>query len=65
MKYAKHRKPSPQRLKRSFAQMLAMMPNVGRDEDFYRSDDVLRAWDEMIPVGREFGAENAKSTKEG
>ena len=56
MKYAKYRRPRPKRPRYTLAQLLAMMPNVGRDEDFSRSNDFLRAWDEMIPVGREFGA---------
>ena len=63
MKYAKRRTPRPRRPKYSLAQLLSQMPEVGLDEDFARSNDDFRAWDEMIPVGREFGAANSKSRK--
>lgn len=60
MRYAKRRKPRPRKPRYSLAQQLAQMPNVGLDEDFARVNDVLRAWDQMIPVGREFGATDRK-----
>lgn len=63
MKYAERRKPRPTRPRYSLAQLLAQIPNVGLDEDFARSNDDWRAWDEMIPVGREFGAANYNSLK--
>ena len=58
MKFAKLRKLRPKRPKYSFAELLAQMPNVGKDEDFARCREEMRAWDEMPPVGREFGAPN-------
>jgi len=63
MKHAKRRKPRPKSPRYSLAQLLAQMPNVGLDEDFARSSDNWRAWDEMIPIGREFGAANDKSLR--
>ena len=57
MKVAKRRKAKAKRPKYSLAQRLSSMPNVGRDEDFSRYQGETRAWDEMAPVGQEFGAD--------
>ncbi len=58
MKIAKQKTFWPRQPKYSLAELLAQMPNVGRDEDFARLSDEMRAWDEMSPVGREFGADD-------
>lgn len=63
MKYAKRRKPRPRRPRYSLAQLLEQMPSVGTYADFLLANDDLRAWDEMIPVGKEFGAEKEKPMK--
>lgn len=56
MKVAKQKKLKRRRPRYTLAELLAQMPNVGTDEDFARIDESLRAWIDMKPVGREFGA---------
>lgn len=58
MKIAKQKPFRPCRPKYSLAELLAQMPNVGRDENFARLSGEIRAWDEMPPVGREFSADD-------
>ena len=63
MKYAKRINPRLKRPRYTLTQLLTQMPDVGLDEDFARSNDVLYVWDEMIPVDKEFGAVKEKSPK--
>ena len=60
MKHAKCRKLRPKKPRYSLAELLAQIPNTEQYKELIRSDEVLRAWDEMIPVGREFGATDRK-----
>lgn len=60
MKHAKGRKLRPQKLRYSLVELLAQIPDTEQYEELIRSDEVLRAWDEMIPVGKEFGATDRK-----
>ena len=51
-------KATAKRSRYTLAQLLAQMPDAEQYKAFVNSDEVLRAWDEMISVGREFGAAN-------
>ena len=51
-------KTTAKRSRYTLAQVLAQMPDAEQYKPFVNSDEVLRAWDEMISVGREFGAAN-------
>ncbi|WP_319240214.1 hypothetical protein [uncultured Propionivibrio sp.] len=60
MKLAKCRKLQPKKPKYSLTELLAQIPDTEHYKALVRSDEVLRAWGEMIPVGREFGATDRK-----
>ncbi len=57
MKISKHRALPRKKRRYSLAELLAQATDSGHGDNLLRTNPDLRAWDEMVPVGREeFGS---------